>query len=100
MALLGEMHFVPSSPSSWFNLPREAGVAYAAQEAWVQNEIIRSNITFKGIKKIDEARYAKVIHQCCLEQDLELFAGRQHSKRGQNLSGGQKARIGLARALF
>jgi hypothetical protein len=35
------MHFVPSAPDSWFNLPREGGVAYAAQEAWVQNETIR-----------------------------------------------------------
>lgn len=38
---LGEMHFIPSGPSSWFNLPREGGVAYAAQESWVQNETIR-----------------------------------------------------------
>lgn len=35
------MHFVPASPDSWFSLPRDGGVAYAAQEAWVQNETIR-----------------------------------------------------------
>jgi len=39
MALLGELHFLPSGPDSWFNLPRDGGVAYAAQEAWVQNEV-------------------------------------------------------------
>lgn len=44
MALLGEMHFMPSSPSSSFNLPREGGVAYAAQESWVQNETIKVGI--------------------------------------------------------
>ncbi|KAJ7472355.1 hypothetical protein B0H11DRAFT_1867129 [Mycena galericulata] len=102
MALLGEMHFIPSSPDSWFNLPRGAGVAYAAQEAWVQNETIRRNITF-GVEEVDEDRYVKVIHQCCLEQDLELFAAGDNTEvgeRGQNLSGGQKARISLARALF
>lgn len=38
---VGEMHFVPSGPGSWFNLPREGGVAYAAQESWVQNETIK-----------------------------------------------------------
>ena len=41
MALLGEMHFVPMSPDSWYHLPRADGVSYAAQESWVQNETIR-----------------------------------------------------------
>jgi ABC-type transport system involved in cytochrome bd biosynthesis fused ATPase/permease subunit len=41
MALLGEMHFIPSSLHSCFNLPRRNGVAYAAQESWVQNETIK-----------------------------------------------------------
>jgi len=46
MALLGEMHFIPTNPNSWFNLPREGGVAYAGQESWVQNETIKNNILF------------------------------------------------------
>ncbi|KAF7313855.1 Multidrug resistance-associated ABC transporter protein [Mycena chlorophos] len=33
IALLGEMHFIPSSPDSWFGLPRMGGVAYATQES-------------------------------------------------------------------
>jgi hypothetical protein len=41
MALLGEMHFRSSGPDSWFNLPRAEGIAYCAQEAWVQNETIK-----------------------------------------------------------
>src|SRR6266404_8555907 len=41
MALLGEMHFIPMSPDSWYHLPRAGGVSYAAQESWVQNETIR-----------------------------------------------------------
>lgn len=41
MNVSGEMHFVPSGPGSWYSLPREGGVAYAAQESWVQNETIR-----------------------------------------------------------
>ncbi|KAJ7814135.1 P-loop containing nucleoside triphosphate hydrolase protein [Mycena olivaceomarginata] len=67
MALLGEMHFVPSGPTSWYNLPRAKGVSYAAQESWVQNE----NILFGA--EFDEVRYKKVLHQCALERDLELF---------------------------
>lgn len=41
LALLGELHFSPPGPDSWFNLPREKGVAYAAQEPWVLNETIK-----------------------------------------------------------
>lgn len=41
MALLGEMHYIPSGPESWKNLPREGGIAYASQESWVQSETIR-----------------------------------------------------------
>lgn len=57
MALLGEMHFIPSGVDSWYNLPRHSGVAYAAQESWVQNESVRENILFGA--PYDEERYQK-----------------------------------------
>ncbi len=41
MALLGEMYYKPDGIGSWYNLPREAGIAYAAQESWVLNETIK-----------------------------------------------------------
>ncbi|KAF9466481.1 hypothetical protein BDZ94DRAFT_1280783 [Collybia nuda] len=101
MALLGEMYYLPSGADSWYNLPRHNGVAYAAQESWVLNATIKENIIFGA--PLDENRYQKVIYQCCLERDLTLLgAGDQTEvgEKGVTLSGGQKARVTLARAIY
>ncbi|KAL1697496.1 P-loop containing nucleoside triphosphate hydrolase protein [Schizophyllum commune] len=101
MALLGEMHFIPSVPDSWYNLPRENGVAYAAQESWVLSDTIKNNIIFGA--PWDEERYKKVLYQCALERDLQLFDAGDNTEvgeKGLTLSGGQKARITLARAIY
>ncbi|KAI9059152.1 multidrug resistance-associated ABC transporter [Trametes sanguinea] len=101
MALLGEMHARPMGPESFVSLPRDGGVAYAAQESWVLSDTIRNNILFGA--PYDEVRYAKVIKQCALERDLSLFdAGdkTEVGEKGITLSGGQKARITLARAVY
>ncbi|PCH35072.1 nucleoside triphosphate hydrolase protein, partial [Wolfiporia cocos MD-104 SS10] len=97
----GEMHYLPARPDSFYYLPRENGVAYAAQESWVQNETIKDNILLGA--PYDAQRYNKVIDQCGLRRDLELLdAGDQTEvgEKGLTLSGGQKARITLARAVY
>ncbi|KAH9945600.1 hypothetical protein B0H21DRAFT_822934 [Amylocystis lapponica] len=101
MALLGELHYIPSGPDSFYSLPRAGGVAYASQESWVQNETIKDNILFGA--PFEEERYNKVIEQCSLKRDLQLFdAGdlTEVGEKGLTLSGGQKARITLARAVY
>lgn len=96
MALLGEMDMVSTDLSSKSILPREGGVSYASEQAWVQSGTIRDNIVFNS--PWDPKRYAKTLHQCCLEKDLELFSGgdmTEVGEKGLTLSGGQKARVSL-----
>ncbi|KAJ7700789.1 P-loop containing nucleoside triphosphate hydrolase protein [Mycena rosella] len=100
MALLGEMHFIPSSRDSWFNLGQQK-VAYAAQQSWVLPDTIKANIVFGA--SFDSDRYNKVLYQCGLEPDLEMFVAgdlQEIGEGGLTLSGGQKARITLARAVY
>ena len=76
-------------------------VAYVEQEPFIFSGSIRDNITF-GLP-FDEAKFKAVITACQLTKDLELFARREATvigERGINISGGQKARISLARAVY
>ncbi|KAF8446359.1 P-loop containing nucleoside triphosphate hydrolase protein, partial [Boletus edulis BED1] len=102
MALLGEMYFHPSAPSSWCNLPRHLGVAYAAQESWILNRTIRDNILFHS--EFDEERYTSVLLQCALNPDLALMEHgdlTEVGERGVTLRLGlEQARITLARAIY
>ena len=75
--------------------------AYVPQEPWIVSTSIRDNITYG--RPWDEAWYDRVVSSCCLEFDLsQLPDGDQTvvGDRGITLSGGQKARISLARAVY
>ncbi|XP_024119607.1 multidrug resistance-associated protein 4 [Oryzias melastigma] len=76
-------------------------MTYAAQQPWVFPGTIRSNILFG--KEFDQQKYDRVVKACALKRDLELLpAGDQTviGDRGATLSGGQKARVNLARAVY
>ncbi|KAF7325679.1 Multidrug resistance-associated ABC transporter protein [Mycena kentingensis (nom. inval.)] len=75
--------------------------AYVPQTAWLRNQSIRDNILFN--LPFDENRYRKTIRACALEADLKILDDgdlTEVGERGLNLSGGQKARVSFARAIY
>jgi ATP-binding cassette, subfamily C (CFTR/MRP), member 4 len=76
-------------------------LSYASQQAWIFEGSVKNNIIFT--EKFVSKRYKNVLHICALERDLELFPHGDETivgDRGISLSGGQKARINLARAVY
>ena len=62
---------------------------------------IRDNILFGD--ELDPDRYNHTVHICQLGRDLEILEGgdlTEIGERGINLSGGQKARVSIARAVY
>ncbi|XP_049671757.1 ATP-binding cassette sub-family C member 4 isoform X2 [Accipiter gentilis] len=89
-------------------LPKDKGlinvtgrIAYVSQQPWVFSGTVRSNILFD--KEYEKEKYEKVLKVCALKKDLELLANGDLTvigDRGATLSGGQKARVNLARAVY
>nr|XP_055119106.1 ATP-binding cassette sub-family C member 10 isoform X6 [Symphalangus syndactylus] len=77
------------------------GFGLATQEPWIQFATIRDNILFG--KTFDAQLYKEVLEACALNDDLSILpAGDQTEvgEKGVTLSGGQRARIALARAVY
>lgn len=76
-------------------------IAYVAQIPWIENASIRENIEF-GLPH-DEERYEQTLEVCALKKDLEMLSDGESTEIGSNginLSGGQKWRVTLARAIY
>ncbi|KAH7328050.1 P-loop containing nucleoside triphosphate hydrolase protein [Stachybotrys elegans] len=95
LSILGETYLEKGS------VTRPDDVAYASQSAWLQNDTIRANILFGSA--MEKARYDRVVKACCLLVDFKELPNGDNTIVGENgtsLSGGQKARVALARALY
>ena len=74
---------------------------YVPQKAWIFSGTIRENILFG--QPYDEIRYARTTEVCALVEDIGRFPNGDQTfvgERGATLSGGQRARISLARAIY
>ncbi|KAM0786571.1 hypothetical protein ACM66B_002027 [Microbotryomycetes sp. NB124-2] len=97
LALLGELRAIGGGAG--VKIP--ARVSYASQHPWLESSSIRESILFGSA--FNAPRYRAVLEACALLPDLaSLPAGdaTQIGERGVTLSGGQKARVALARAVY
>ena len=75
--------------------------AFCPQYAWIQNTSVRENILFG--KPYERKWYDAVIDACALRPDLEMLPNgdmTEIGERGITVSGGQKQRLNIARAIY
>lgn len=100
-AILGEMPLAGGAAPSAAAMRWEKSIAFAPATPWVFNATVRQNILFG--EPYVEKRYADCVRCCDLEKDFALLKSGDQTKVGEkgiSLSGGQKARVCLARAVY
>ena len=99
-AILGEMQLLSGTQSV------KGRLALFPQTPFVMNDSLRNNITIfgkHGDGEFDAKRYERAIRACALEPDLQALPGGDSTiigEKGITLSGGQKARVACARAVY
>ncbi|KAF8463649.1 putative ABC metal ion transporter [Kalaharituber pfeilii] len=94
-ALIGDLHKVRGE------VVVRGHAAYVAQQSWVMNATVRENIIFGH--KFDPDFYQRTVRACALLEDFDALPDGDETEVGEkgiSLSGGQKARLTLARAVY
>lgn len=97
-SVVGEIPVVHNDDAS---ITVNGNIAYCAQNAWILNSSVRENIIFG--KRFDREFYDKTVEACQLKHDFEVLPHGDATlvgEKGISLSGGQKARLSLARAVY
>lgn len=95
------LSFLREIPMFNGSLDYQGKIAYVEQDPIIFSGTFRDNILFG--REYNETLYKQIISDCNLETDLAMFPNgdlSQIGERGTNLSGGQKARVSLARAVY
>ena len=94
-------NYFPYFKSNTSKLILNGEVSYANQQPWVMTDTVKNNIIFNNL--FDEDKYDKIVSVCELENDFLNFPNGDKTEinsTNANVSGGQKARISLARCLY
>lgn len=95
LALLEEL------PPSTGKVTRNGKIVYVPQTAWAYSGTLRENILFN--QAFDQEKYDRTIEACDLKKDIAMLPEGDKTllgERGASLSGGQRARVNLARAVY
>ncbi|KAI9501705.1 hypothetical protein GGI26_004219 [Coemansia sp. RSA 1358] len=76
-------------------------IALLEQSPWIMNDTVRANILFG--RDYDEEYYNRVLYACALIDDIKIWKSGDQTVIGEcgiNISGGQRARLALARTIY